>query len=242
MPLNDITVVLVRPQQPGNVGLAARALSTHGLTKLALVQPQGFDPDRARWMAPNSHHIIDEARFCSSIAEAVSGSSRVIATSARPRRWGRPVWNLAEVAEMTLQDPTGTALIFGPEDSGLSTEDLALCHGILTLPTTQTRSVNLGQAVGIVCGGLLSYQETRTPAAATLDPSQIPSPSWLQDAVVDDAVDVLEAAGYLTGRNTQQVHGTLYRLLARTQTTEREAANLRGMIAQLQWWFRERSQ
>jgi tRNA/rRNA methyltransferase len=239
MSLDRVTIVLARPQQPGNVGLAARAMAAHGLARLVLVQPQGFDPDRARWMAPNAHHIIDAARFCGSIAEALEGSTRVVGTTARPRRWRLPVWTPAQVAVVIADEPADTAIVFGPEDAGLSTDDLALCHGILTLPTEEDRSVNLGVAVSIACAALAAPHSTGL-ADSSVDPSE-PSPVWLQDAVVNDAVEVLDAAGYLNGRNPRQVHSTLYRLLARAQPTERESANLRGMSKQLLWWFRARS-
>jgi tRNA/rRNA methyltransferase len=240
MPLEHVQIVLVRPQQPGNIGLAARAVSAHGLSGLTLVQPQGFDPDRARWMAPNSHAVINEARFCASVAEAVGGATRVIATTARPRRWGRPVWDAAQLTAEIQGEAGQTAILFGPEDSGLSTEDLALCHGILTLPTQEGRSVNLGAAVGIVCAHLQAHSCAQSPASEPKEPHE-PTPAWLQEAVVNEAFLVLEKAGYLDGRTAHQVHGTLYRLLARTEPTAKEAAILRGMIAQLLWWFTERA-
>jgi TrmH family RNA methyltransferase len=240
MALEHVQIVLVRPQQPGNIGLAARAISAHGLSGLTLVQPQGFDPDRARWMAPNSHEVINEARFCASVAEAVGGATRVIATTARPRRWGRPVWSAAQVTALIKGEASKTAILFGPADSGLSTEDLALCHGILTLPTQGGRSVNLGAAVGIVCAHLQAHSPAHSPASEPGTAPE-PTPTWLQDAVVNEAFSVLEQAGYLDGRTPHQVHGTLYRLLARTEPSQTEAAILRGMIAQLLWWFKEQA-
>ena len=55
-PLSTLRIVLVRPQQPGNIGVAARALANHGITDLVLVDPPAFDAERARWMAPNAQH------------------------------------------------------------------------------------------------------------------------------------------------------------------------------------------
>ena len=69
--LSHITVVLVRPQQPGNIGVAARAIANHGIGRLALVAPL-LDPERARWMAPKSHHVIDNAHYCETVEEAVA--------------------------------------------------------------------------------------------------------------------------------------------------------------------------
>ena len=69
--LSHLRVVLVRPQQPGNIGVAARALANHGITDLVLVDPPGFDPERARWMAPNAHDVLNNARFTRTVEEAV---------------------------------------------------------------------------------------------------------------------------------------------------------------------------
>jgi len=237
--MEHISIVLVRPQQPGNVGLAARALANHGLSRLVLVQPEGFDVDRARWMAPKAHHIINGARFCSTVQEAVDGAVRVIATSARPRRWDRPVWAPKEAADLAFSDPVPTAFVFGPEDAGLSTEDLMACHGIMSFPTAEVRCMNLGQAVTVTCANLCASQGAGLPD----EPGSAgePAPAWLQDSVIKEGVEVLEAAGYLRGRSPVQVHGTLYRLIGRARPSMDEAANLRGMTRQLLWWFKERA-
>ncbi len=235
--MDHISIVLVRPQQPGNIGLAARALANHGITKLALVQPQGFDADRARWMAPKAHDIINNARFCSSIQEAVEGAVRVVATSARPRRWDRPVWTPQEAAENAFIGPTPTAFVFGPEDAGLSTEDLMACHGIMSFPTVHVRSLNLGQAVTVTCANLLAAQEAAAPVVPEEEVDTVPAA--FQEELVQDSIRALKSAGYLRGRSEVQVHGTLYRLLGRAQPTMDEAARLRGMVKQLLWWFKE---
>jgi TrmH family RNA methyltransferase len=238
--MDHITIVLVRPQQPGNIGLAARALANHGITKLVLVQPQGFDADRARWMAPKAHHIINNARFCSSIQEAVKGAVRVVATSARPRRWDRPVWAPQEAASQAIEERVPTAFVFGPEDAGLSTEDLMACHGIMSFPTVEVRSLNLGQAVTVTCAHLQAAQLAQTPTPT--EPEEAAAPAELSETVIQEAVQVLDGAGYLRGRSAVQVHGTLYRLMGRARPSLAEAAILRGMTKQLLWWFKARSQ
>jgi tRNA (cytidine32/uridine32-2'-O)-methyltransferase len=238
--MEHISIVLVRPQQPGNIGMVARALANHGIGKLVLVQPQGFDVDRARWMAPKAHHIIDNARFCSTIQEAVEGAVRVIATSARPRRWDRPVWEPQQAADEAIATPVPTAFVFGPEDAGLSTEDLMAAHGIMSLPTEEVRSLNLSQAVTVTCANLQAAHIAGLPEVDP--PAGEPAPMKLHQAVVQEAVEVLDAAGYLRGRSAVQVHGTLYRMFGRARPSKDEAAILRGMTKQLLWWFRARAE
>ena len=147
---------------------------------------------------------------------------------------------LSAVCDEILADPVPTALLFGPEDMGLSNDDLGLCHSILTLPTAEHASLNLAQAVTVTCSHLLQAELTGHPAESAL-PSE-PAPAWLQDAVVNEGVEILTAAGYLRGRSAVQIHGTLYRLFGRARPSKDEAEILRGMAKQLQWWFTARAE
>lgn len=231
-------MVLVRPQQPGNIGVAARAIANHGVGGLTLVCPSGFDPERARWMAPKAHHVINQARFCRTVSEAVAGSAQVIATTARPRNQEWVVRSPAEVGQHIAREPVNTAILFGPEDNGLSNEDLALAESILTFPTTQVSSINLGQAVTATCAALRAAQlgdaiQDGTPVASV--------PVKKREELVDRTLQALKTAGYLDGRSQRIVTNTLIRLSARAEMTEEEANSLLGMIKQVNWWLKERS-
>ncbi len=225
-PLANLRVVLVRPQQPGNIGVAARALANHGISELVLVDPPGFDPERARWMAPNAHDILDSARFTATVEEAVEGAVVVIGTSGRLRRWD---WPLLTPTQLAVQlDTRPTAILFGPEDAGLSNADLARCHAIVSIPTAEHRSLNLGQAVTVICAQLL--------AGAITGPAPETEPladSRTQDAAVRLLMQALVGSDYMRGRSEEQVFGTLYRLLARARPTQREATALLGMLNKL---------
>jgi len=98
--------------------------------------------------------------------------------------------------------------------------------------------MNLAQAVTVTCAQLLHAHLDTCPEASS--PTDEPAPAWLQDAVINEGVEVLQAAGYLRGRSPVQVHGTLYRLFGRSRPSKDEAEILRGMAQQLQWWFKER--
>ena len=227
MSLSHLRVVLVRPQQPGNIGVAARALANHGITDLVLVDPPGFDPERARWMAPNAHDIINNARFVSTVEEALEGMVVVVGTSGRLRRWDWPILNPTQLADTIDDRPT--AILFGPEDAGLSNADLARCHAIVNIPTAEHRSLNLGQAVTVICAQLLARVRTDRPSAG----SEPLADSRTQDAVVRLLMTALTESDYMRGRSDEQVFGTLYRLLARASPTQREATALLGMLNKL---------
>lgn len=256
-PLSHVRTVLVRPQQPGNVGAAARAIANHGLGELVLVCPQGFDPERARWMAPGATEIVDKARISASVQEAVGDAALIVGTTGRVRRWRWPVLDPPALAGAVLDASGPVAILYGQEDKGLANEDLELCHALLALPTATHASLNLGQAVTVTAAGLLqaavaagatlpdagrrrpSAPSRRVPLPAT-DPGA--APVARQAAVVGLALDLLRQTSYLAGRSEEQVRGSLYRLLARAGPDDEELGILTGMLKSLDWRIRTRSE
>ena len=236
--LSHITVVLVRPQQPGNIGVAARAIANHGIGRLALVAPPHFDPERARWMAPKSHHIIDGAFFCETVEEAVAESQWVVATTARPRTREWPVSTPEDVGQTVARTRRPTAILFGPEDSGLSNDDLRMAQHLLHFPTTAISSINLGQAVTATAASLAAAH--RVFEGVVERPDVTPAPAGKRAEVVRRAVEVLDASGYLNGRSEEMVTNTLVRLAGRAELTEDEVNNLLGMVKHLSWWSENR--
>lgn len=223
--LDRVRIVLVRPQQPGNIGTVARAIANHGLGPLTLVDPPGFDPDRARWMAPEAHHVVNGARFTATVAEAVADTAVVIGTSARKRRWDWPTLSPTELSDFI--GDRSAAILFGPEDAGLSNADLGLCQAIVSIPTTEHRSLNLGQAVTVLASTLRATLPTHTGA---------PPPDAdvaMQDAAVSLLLEILEESDYMRGRSAELVHGTLFRLLGRARPSHKEVVALLGMLHKL---------
>lgn len=255
-PLAHVTVVLVRPRQPGNVGVAARAIANHGLGGMAVVSPRGFDPERARWMAPGAEAVVDGARYAATVEEAVAGARLVVGTTGRARRWRWPVLDPGGLAEAVLGDPAPVSLLFGPEDKGLSNEDLALCHNILCLPTAEHASLNLGQAVNVTAAGLLLAaigagaepgRARQAPKRGSPDrwsaspPPDEPADALQQARVAAEAVAVLDSVGYLSGRSEEQVRGSLYRLLGRALPSRQELNFLSGMVKAVAYTLKARS-
>lgn len=213
---------------------------------LSLVNPQGFDPERARWMAPGAHDIVNQAAICATVAEAVSDVSLVVGTTGRRRRWSWPVWGPDELALQAASAPS-IALVFGPEDTGLSNADMAPCHALLCLPTASHASLNLGQAVTVCCALLLGVQEragrTLEHAARSRQVEHDDEPVANAAALLGTAeagLGLLERTSYLAGRSREQVQGTLYRLLGRAAPAEREVHVLRGMIKALDHALKDR--
>jgi TrmH family RNA methyltransferase len=238
-------VVLVRPLQSGNVGSVARAMANFGLSRWAIVQAPAFDPDQARWMAPGAHHVVDDAAHCATIADALEGATVVLATTTRQRRWRREAIGPEEAAERLLDAGEGGALLFGPEDTGLTADDLKLADALVTIPTGGLESLNLAHAAVVVFRALFEASRQRgiAPASRGRQRSRGGSSKPRRGAVeepladvalrarlVEDAVRAAQASGYVRGRSIEQIETTLYDLLGRAAPTEREARMLRGMI------------
>jgi TrmH family RNA methyltransferase len=241
-------VVLVRPLQSGNVGSVARAMANFGLSRWVIVGAPAFDPDHARWMAPGAHHVVDAALHCATIADALEGATVVLATTTRQRRWRRQAIDPEAAAERLLDAGEGGALLFGPEDSGLTAEDLKLADALVTIPTGGLESLNLAHAAVVVFRALFEASRRRGIAASSRGRQRsrggqskprrgiVEEPLadvTLRAALVEEAVRAVAASGYMRGRSIQQIETTLFDLLGRAAPTEREARMLRGMLKKL---------
>lgn len=248
----QVRVVLVRPVQPGNVGAAARAMANMGLRQLVLVDPPAFDLERARWMAAGGAELLDQARFVGTVAEAVAGCALAVGTTARLRRWGWPTTDHHALARQVLDAGVPTAVLFGPEPSGLDNEALAACQRLVRIPTAGEPSLNLSQAVLLVCAALMDealargWQPEEGPRAQGRHgpyPPQprVPSPLAPVEAqaqAVEQALALLQQTPYLAARSPEQVRVTLASLLQRAQPTQQELDALRGMLRKTDWALR----
>lgn len=145
------TFILSHPAVPENIGAAARALVTCGFNDLVLINPEGHEDIRARWLAVGAKEILEKARIVSTLAEASIGADLVIGTTARHRRFSRPIIDSRELASFIKKknDPDmRIAIVFGSEQNGLSNDELALCHiGTSVSIAAPYPSLNLAQAV-----------------------------------------------------------------------------------------------
>ncbi len=250
-----LVVVLVEPQNPGNVGACVRAMANMGLSRLIVVDPPSFDPERARWMAPGCDDVLAAARFVATLDEALEGCHLAVATTARHRKGDQPVLDPTSFAAAHWDDPaddTVTALLFGREDFGLSREQVDRCHAVLRIPTPEHASLNLGQAVLMVAnawfqaglargvtatgrsiGGRRGHQPTARLDRADPGDQRVDLPRLV--GLTDDVVRLLDRVGY-TSRATppEKVHQTTLGALQRAGLTEKQATALRGMVRRIQ--------
>jgi tRNA/rRNA methyltransferase len=177
--LDKVAIVLVRPKYPENIGAAARIAANMGIKKLILAGGQSPDQERMRKMA--THHassLIDTISFFESLEEALASFSWVVGASARQGRQRRLITNPRKMVEDLLPKlaRNNVALVFGPEDRGLTNGDLKFCNTVVTIPTADFSSVNLAQAVAILTyelySGVLQCKGGPAPTGAKLADSR----------------------------------------------------------------------
>lgn len=153
----DIAVILVEPARAGNVGAAARAMKTMGFTDMRIVSPAETTPwtqPHARAFAHGSTEILDAVTRFTTVQEAVADRDLVIGTTARRRGKREDYYTPPELLQMLHGGTRGTrlALVFGPEESGLSNTELDICHLVSAIPMRSAYpSLNLAQAVMVYC-------------------------------------------------------------------------------------------
>ncbi len=221
-PFENVSIVLVRPQHSGNIGAVARSIANHGLGSLILVDPPAFDPDRARWMAPNAHDIINNVIMVGSVRDAVKSAQLVIGASARSRSWKIPFIDLPTLCEQSSSN-LSICLLFGPEDSGLSNEDIQYCHSMISLPTHEHKSLNLSQAVNVFGAHLMA--SASPPSDITLEQPTME----LQHSVVDAAMKMLDKTSFMSGKNPLHVRNHLIQILGKSNSSYQDLGFLKSI-------------
>lgn len=250
-----VVVVLVEPQQPGNVGATARAMKNMGLERLVLVDPPAYDPERARWMAPGCDDLLGSMRIVKTLDEALEGIHVAVATTARHRRYDPKVLDSAELAQMVVDLPEDrdVAILFGREDSGLDNDAVFRCAHIIRIRTPEHASLNLGQAVLVIAHDLFQAARVagmaggggrklggRKAARSTASLQKAHAADLLADLptlepAVAELVALLERVGYTRAANPAKVSLTARQALQTAGLTMREVHALRGMVGRVEW-------
>jgi tRNA (cytidine32/uridine32-2'-O)-methyltransferase len=231
MDLGSVDVVLVRPSRPANVASACRAMKNMGLNALWLVGVEpGFVSGEARNLAYGAWDVLEGARYAAGLREASAAAALVVGTSGRGDAGFLTPRALA--AQAPLQGSGGRmAVVFGPEATGLASDELALCHAQVHIPSDPAHpSLNLAQAVLVVAYelrlALVGSPPPRLPERAT---------AGELEAMLDELREGLLGIGYLGRENPDAILAELRRLAARAAPTAREVTLLRGLARQLRW-------
>jgi TrmH family RNA methyltransferase len=226
-----VDIVLVRPARAANVAATCRAMKNMALRSLRLVEPvPDLSAAEARALAYGAWDVLDGAARFPSLAAAVADCTFVAATSSRPRADASTPREVAERAG-SLAAGGRAALVFGPEASGLTNDELALCEVTVRIPSNaQHPSLNLAQAVLI-----LAYEVFLSSGGAA-EPSPIGRAAAGEvEAALSELARALRAIGYLNPQNPSAALAELGSLFRRAAPTPREVALLRGVARQVLW-------
>jgi tRNA (cytidine32/uridine32-2'-O)-methyltransferase len=234
-----IRIVLVGTQHPGNIGAAARALKTMGLSRLVLVAPEQYPADEAFRRAAGADDLLAAAGVVDTLAEAVADCQFVLGCTARSRRVALEEMVPRQAAARAVQAAGAgqVALVFGRERTGLSNEELQLCHASVHIPANpEYSSLNLAAAVQVLAYELrlelLVQASLPAPAAGQY---QDPPASHAQlEGFFAQLGETLDQIDFHKGRAPDSAMRKLRRLFLRTGLNEQEVRLLRGILADAQ--------
>ena len=226
-------IVLVRPQLGENIGKAARAMLNFGLTEMRLVTPRdGWPNPSAGPAASGADVVIERAQVYDSVAAAVADCAHVYATTVRKRGVTKPVLTPEAAAAAIQAAPGRSAVLFGPERSGLETDDVALARDIITVPINpEFGSLNLAQAVILVTYEWSKRQTLAQPPETDLPP---PAPQEELDGMIAQLDVMLTKAGFFFPPDRiPTIKRTLRTLLTKPGWSSQEVRTMRGVLSAL---------
>lgn len=231
--MNKPVIVLVRPQLGENIGKSARAMLNFGLTELRLVSPRdGWPNPDAGPSAAGADIVLEQAQVFPTLADAVADCAHVYATTVRKRGVTKPVVTPEQAAAEIHSAAKRSAIVFGPERSGLETEDVALARKIITVPINpEFPSLNLAQAVILVAYEYSKGQALSSPPTTDLGE---PAPQEELDGMIGQIDAMLVEAGYyFPPDRTVATRLTLRNLLTKPGWTHDEVRTFRGVLSKL---------
>ncbi|PTW46723.1 tRNA/rRNA methyltransferase [Sphingomonas faeni] len=230
-------IVLVRPQLGENIGKAARAMLNFGLTEMRLVSPRdGWPNPSAGPAASGADIVLQNAKVYDSVAAATADCAQVFATTVRKRGVTKPVVTPEQASTEIHAAPGRSAILFGPERSGLETDDVAVARTIITVPINpEFGSLNLAQAVILVAyewsKGLTAERELSQPS---INPIMPPAPQEELDGMIGQLDAMLMGAGFFhLPDKMQSTRRTLRTLLTKPGWSSQEVRTLRGVLSSL---------
>jgi tRNA (cytidine32/uridine32-2'-O)-methyltransferase len=228
--LDTIRIVLVNTSHPGNIGAAARAMKTMGLSQLYLVAPQDFPHEKANEMASGAVDVLQQAIVVSHLDEAIADCHLVAGTSARLRTIPWPLLSPRQFADTVSKEPRTSkiAIIFGREQSGLTNDELHRCHFHIQIQSNpEYSSLNLAAAVQIIA------YELRVALLDNIVPLEWDYPlagAKEMEGFYDHLQQILIDTHFLDPKAPRQLMTRIRRLFQRARPDVMEVNILRGIL------------
>jgi len=235
MSSENIRIVMINTSHPGNIGAAARVMKNMGLKRLYLVQPKSFPNYEASAMASGASDLLSKAIVCDSFEEALDGCHLVLGTTARERKIQHEFIDGREAGLLTAKESKQqqVALVFGRERTGLTNDEIGLCHKLINIPTNPDySSLNVASAVQIISYevmmalGIQTTHQTEDDIALASSDNMQRFYQHLEETLVD--ID------FLKPKQSPQLIPKLRHIYNRARLTQEELNILRGILSKSQ--------
>ena len=231
---DNVHIVLNRPRFPENIGSVVRAMRNMGLSKLMVVAPENYDIEKIMRLATHeSAQMVAEIKEYETLESAVGEMNYVVGTTARLGGERQSVRKPADLARqlISISASNQVAVVFGPEDRGLTNEEIRLCHVLINIPTADFSSINLAQSVMIICyeifqAGRKTGQEFAPRLASRRE----------LDGMYDQLKDILVRIDYILPENPDYWMNKLRLFFSRIPLRAREVSIIRGICRQVNWY------
>lgn len=237
--LENLSIVLFGTKFPENVGSTARAMTNMDCERLELVQPRSWDMNRAFPLAtPKGRNIIETAGMYDDLESALAGHARIYGTTARTGGWRKGMMTPSKAAPMIVEQLRAgekIAVVFGPEDRGLTNDETKLCSRLITIPTSrENSSLNLSQAVLIILYECFksALDKPFTPAGP---PSERSTSFEEQEILTKNLQESLLAIDFLKANNPDYWMLPVKRFMSRIDLKRNEFNLLMGICRQVKW-------
>lgn len=229
----NIDIVLVEPQSPGNVGSVARAMKNSGFRNLVLVNPCGFHNNEAYSMACKADDVLLGSRVVATLEGYLKDAGVVVGTTRRIGKIRYPVLTLQEAADKILElgATNRVSILFGREDKGLKNEEIPKCDILIQIPTHEEYpSINLSHAVFIVCYHLYAASQLKGPTIEVAPREELERMYVHMEAALRKLGYGEKGGEYLL----KTILRSFRRLFGRTGLMQKEINMLRGIFTQIE--------
>ena len=234
--LDNIAIILMEPKYPENIGAAARCAMNMGISRLIIVRDEAPDQEKMLKMATHkAAHLIEQLKHFNNLKDALAPFSHVVGTSARQGR-KRHIENSPRYmpdAILPLLENNQVALLFGPEHRGLTNDDLKYCQTTVTIPTADFSSLNLAQAVAVLCYELywgIMYSDKIEQSSPKL------ANSYELEGMYEHVEEMLNRIGFLRTNDSSYWIRNIRHFLGRVGLRAKEARIIRGFCRSFLWY------
>lgn len=233
--LDNIAVVLERPRYPENIGAAARSIRNMGIRRLIVVEPENFDVVKVLKMATHAaSDVVKAIDVYENLQDALAGFQYVAGTTARLGGERQVITSPPKLAQslVPISQENQVAILFGPEDRGLSNEDIRLCHTLVNIPTAEFSSLNLAQAVMVMCYEIFTAElkQEETPFTPRL------ASRHELDGMYEQLKDILVKISFINAENPDYWLNNMRYFFNRFQLRAKEVRMIRGICRQINWY------